>query len=124
MQDKIKINDIEIFQPDEGLKSSFETTYSEDSTRLQSGEANFVPLFTVEQFSYSATDIPVKEASIILQQIIKGNAFKLHYFSTFYGKWRDGMFRVGQGQFTIGTIEEDNERISNLSFNMTGDNPI
>ena len=124
MQDTIKINDIEIFQPDEGLKSSFETTYSEDSTRLQSGEANFVPLFTVEQFSYSATSVPVKEASVILQQIIKGKAFKLHYFSPYYGTWRDGMFRVGQGQFTIGTIEENGETISSLTFNMTGDNPL
>ena len=124
MQDKIRINDIEIFQPDEGLKSSFETTYTEDSTRLQSGEANFVPMFTVEQFSYSATDIPVKEASVIIQQIIKGNAFKLHYFSPYYGTWRDGMFRVGQGQFSIGTVEENNERISSLTFNMTGDNPL
>ena len=124
MQDKIRINDIEIFQPDEGLKSSFETTYTEDSTRLQTGEANFVPLFTVEQFSYSATDIPVAEASVILQQIIKGEAFKLHYFSPFYGAWRDGMFRVGQGQFSIGTVEENGEKLSSLSFNMTGENPI
>ena len=124
MQEKIRINDIEIFQPDEGLKSSFETTYSEDSTRLQTGEANFVPLFTVEQFSYSASDIPVAEASVILQQIIKGEAFKLHYFSPYYGKWRDGMFRVGQGQFTIGTVEEGGEKLTSLSFNMTGEKPI
>lgn len=124
MQDKIRINDIEIFQPDEGLKSSFETTYSEDSTRLQTGEANFVPLFTVEQFSYSASDIPVADASVILQQIIKGEAFKLHYFSPFYGAWRDGIFRVGQGQFSIGTVEENGEKLSSLSFNMTGENPI
>ena len=124
MQDKIRINDIEIFQPDEGLKSSFETTYSEDSTRLQTGEANFVPLFTVEQFSYSASDIPIADASVILQQIIKGEAFKLHYFSPFYGAWRDGMFRVGQGQYSIGTLEENGEKLSSLSFNMTGETPI
>lgn len=124
MQDKIKINGIEIFQPDEGLKSSFETTYTEDSTRLQSGEANFVPLFTVEQFSYSATNIPVREASVILQQIIKGEAFTLHYFSPYYGTWRDGTFRVGQGQFTVGTVEDGGETLSNLSFNMTGDKPL
>ena len=124
MQDKIRINDIEIFQPDEGLKSSFETTYTEDSTRLQTGEANFVPLFTVEQFSYSATDIPVAEASVILQQVIKGEMFKLHYFSPFYGAWKDGMFRVGQGQFSIGTVEENGEKLSSLTFNMTGETPI
>ena len=124
MQDKIRINDIEIFQPDEGLKSSFETTYTEDSTRLQTGEANFVPLFTVEQFSYSATDIPVADASVILQQVIKGEMFKLHYFSPFYGAWKDGMFRVGQGQFSIGTVEENGEKLSSLTFNMTGETPI
>lgn len=124
MQDKIRINGIEIFQPDEGLKSSFETTYSEDSTRLQNGSANFVPLFTVEQFSYSATDIPAEEVSVILQQVIKGEAFNLHYYSPYYGSWRDGMFRVGQGQFDIGTLEEGGERISSLTFNMTGEEPI
>ena len=124
MQDKIRINGIEIFQPDEGLKSSFETTYSEDSTRLQNGSANFVPLFTVEQFSYSATDIPAEEVSVILQQVIKGEAFNLHYYSPYYGSWRDGMFRVGQGQFDIGTLEDGGERISSLTFNMTGEEPI
>ena len=124
MQDKIRINDIEIFQPDEGLKSSFETTYSEDSTRLQNGTANFVPLFTVEQFSYSATDLPVADASVILQQVIKGEKFKLHYFSPYFGTWRDAYFRVGQGQFEIGTLEDGEERISSLSFNMTGEKPI
>lgn len=124
MQNKIKINDVEIFQPDEGLKSSFETTYTEDSTRLQSGEANFVPLFTVEQFSYQATDIPINEVSVILQQVIKGEAFKLHYFSPYYGKWREGMFRVGKGEFTIGSLEDEGEKVSTLSFNMTGENPL
>lgn len=124
MQDKIRINDIEIFQPDEGLKSSFETTYSEDSTRLQTGEANFVPLFTVEQFSYSASDIPIADASVIIQQVMTGEAFKLHYFSVFHGKWRDAMFRVGQGQYSIGTLEENGEKLSSLSFNMTGETPI
>ena len=124
MQDKIKINGMDIFQPDEGLQSSFETTYTEDSTRLQNGTANFVPLFTVEQFSYNATDIPGSEASKILQQIIKGDAFTLHYFSTYYGRWRDDKFRVGKGQFNIGTLEDGGEKLSSLSFNMTGDNPI
>lgn len=124
MQDIIKINDIEIYQPDQGLQASFETTYTSDSTRVQSGVMHATPMFTVEQFSYSATDIPVEEAKVIIQQIIKGNAFKLHYFSPYYGQWRDGMFRVGRGQYEIGTLKEDEEKLSSLSFNMTGDNPI
>lgn len=124
MQEKIKINGIEIWQPDENLQNSFETTYTEDSTRLQTGEANFVPMFTVEQFSYTATNIPVAEASLILQQVIKGEPFTLHYYSVYYGCWRDDIFRVGQGQFSIGTLKENEECLESLSFNMTGDNPI
>ena len=124
MQDKYKINDIEIFQPDSDLQASFETTYTSDSTRVQSGVMHATAMFTVEQFSYTATDIPVSEVKTILQQIIKGNPFKLHYFSPYYGRWRDGTFRVGKGQFQIGTLKADEEKISSLSFNMTGDDPL
>jgi hypothetical protein len=124
MQEMIKINDIVIHQPDEGLQYNFETTYSSDSTRVQSGQAHFTPLFTVEQLGYTATDIPVKEAKVIIEQIIKGNAFKLHYFSVFYGKWRTAKFRVGKGQFAIGSLKTGEERLTSLSFNMTGEEPL
>ena len=67
MQDLIRMNGKEIFQPDEGLAYNFETTYTEDSTRLQDGSANFVPMFTVEQLSYQATDVPSDKAAEILQ---------------------------------------------------------
>ena len=124
MQDTNKINGIQIYQPDEGLQSSFETTYTSDSTRVQSGVMHATPLFTVEQFSYSATDVPIEDVKIILQQIIKGNPFTLHYYSPFYGRWRDDIFRVGKGQYSIGSLKADEEKIETLSFNMTGDNPI
>lgn len=124
MQDRIRINGLDIFQPDQGLQYNFETTYTEDSTRLQNGQANFVGMFTVEQLSYTATDIPALEASKILQQVIKGEPFTLHYFSVYYNRWRDDTFRVGKGQYAIGSLEEGGEKLSSLSFNMTGDNPI
>lgn len=124
MQDKIRINGLDIFQPDEGLQYNFETTYTEDSTRLQNGQANFVGMFTVEQLNYTATDIPTSEASKILQQVIKGEPFTLHYFSLYHNRWRDDVFRVGKGQLSIGSLEEGGEKLSSLSFNMTGDNPL
>lgn len=124
MQDTIKINGVDIFQPDEGLGYSFETTYTEDSTRLQNGAANFVPMFTVEQLSYQATDIPVAEATKILQMVDKGYDFTLHYYSLHYGGWRNGTFRVAKGTLSIGSLEENNEKLSSLSFNMTGDKPL
>lgn len=124
MQEKIKINGVDIFQPDEGIGYSFETTYSEDSVRVQSGLMNAVSYFTIEQLSYQATDIPIKKATEIIRMIAKGEAFTLHYYSLFYGGWRDGKFRVGKGSLNIGTLEEGNEKLSSLSFNMTGDYPL
>lgn len=124
MQDTIKINGIEIFQPDEGLQANFETTYTSDSTRVQSGVMHATPMFTVEQFSYVATDIPVADAKVIIQQVIKGEPFTLHYFSPYYGMWRDDTFRVGKGQYSIGTLKAEEETLESLSFNMTGDNPL
>ena len=125
MQDLIRINGVDIFQPDEDLAYAIETTFTEDSTRLQSGSANFVPMFTVEQLSYQATDIPIEKATEILQMVGKGESFTLHYFSVFYGGWRDGTFRVGKSNtISIGSLEEGNEKLSTLSFNMTGDDPL
>ena len=125
MQDLIRINGVDIFQPDEDLAYAIETTFTEDSTRVQSGSANFVPMFTVEQLSYQATDIPIEKATEILQMVGKGESFTLHYFSVFYGGWRDGTFRVGKSNtISIGSLEEGNEKLSTLSFNMTGDEPL
>lgn len=124
MQEVIKINGIEIYQPDSDLACSFETTFTSDSGRVQSGEMHASPMFTVEQFTYCATDIPIKKASEILQMIVHGRTFTLHYFSPYYGIWRDGKFRVGKGNLSIGKLKKDEEKLTSLSFNMTGDNPI
>lgn len=125
MQDLIKINGAEIFQPDSGnLGYSFETTYTSDSTRTQNGEGHFTPLFTVEQLSYKATDVPAKEVAKILQSVALGKKFTLHYYSLFYGGWRDGEFYVGKGQSNFSRLVLNDERVDSLSFNMTGVNPL
>lgn len=124
MQDKIRMNGIEIWQPDTGLKYPFETTYSEDSGRVISGVGHFTPLFTVWQLGYTATDIPVSEASKILQIIIRGHNFTLHYFDLLQVKWMDAEFYVGKGDCTIGELVENNEYLDSLSFSMTGVNPL
>ena len=123
-QKKYLINGKEIWQPDRDLKYSFSTTFTEDSTRDMSGVGHFTPMFTVEQNSYSAKHVPVEEASKILKVIAGGNKFTLHYFSPYYGCWRSDQFYVGQGDISIGTLEEGGEKISQLSFSMTGVNPV
>ena len=123
MQDVIRINGIEIYQPDKDMGMDFEKTYTSDSTRTQNGIGHFTQMFAVEKFAYTATDIPASEARKILGEIMK-NEFKIHYYSLFYGAWRDDTFYVGQGQCSIGTLSEDKETLSSLSFNMLGVNPI
>lgn len=123
-QDKIKINGIEIKQPDEGLGYDFETTYDESARRAQSGNLKASRLYTVEAISYTASNLSLEEMKTILQQVAKGGAFTLHYFSPYYSAWRDGKFYVGRGNLSIGRLTEGGERYESLSIQMTGVNPI
>lgn len=123
-QEYVKINNIIIKQPDKGLSYDFETTYTEDSTRVQSGVLRITPMFTVEAFGFSATGLTELEMSTILHQIAKGREYRLHYRSPYYGGWRDGMFYTGKGSLNIGSWKENEERYESLSFNMIGVNPL
>ena len=123
-QNYITINGVKIKQPDEGLGYSFETTYTSDSTRVQSGSIHATPMFTVESFSYAASYLTIAEMQTILQKVAKGGNFTLHYFSPYYGQWRDDTFYVGKGSLEIGRLTEGGEYFDSLSFNMVGVNPI
>lgn len=123
-QDYIKMNGVVIYQPDEGLGYDFETTYTEDSTRVQSGVMHATAMFTVEAFRYEATWVPAGRMREILQIIAKGSPFTLHYFSPYYGQWRDDSFYVSKGSLSIGRLEYRQEVFEDLSFNMVGVNPI
>jgi len=113
-----------IRQPDEDMGYSFETTYREDSARNYHGVMAETPLFTVESFSYAASDLTVAEMSEILQIVAKGGRFQMHYFSPYYGAWRDDLFYVGKGSLSIGQLDKDNGLFNSLSFNVVGVNPI
>lgn len=123
-QDYIKLNGTVIAQPDEGLGYDFETTYTEDSTRVQSGKLHASAMFTVESLSYKATYITAAEASAILRIVDSGRPFTLHYYSLHYGAWRDGRFYVGKGTLSVGRLNEQDEAVDELSFNMIGVDPL
>lgn len=123
-QEYIKMNEKVILQPDEGLGYDFETTYTQDSTRVQSGVLHASAMFTVEAFSYEATWVSLTDMRDILQIVAKGRPFTLHYFSPYYGVWRDGRFYVGKGSLAIGRLNEAEERFESLSFSMIGVDPL
>ncbi len=123
-QEYIKLNGTLIAQPDEGLGYDFETTYTEDSTRVQSGTLHASAMFTVESLSYKASWLPAAEVSRILQIVDRGRPFTLHYYSLHYGRWRDGRFYVGKGSLSIGRLNAEEETVDELSFNMIGVDPL
>ena len=117
--EKYKINGTIIWQPDKDLALSFATTYTESSQRTQYGVGYFTPMFTVEQYTYKASDLPMEESTKILQMVAKGYKFTLHYFSSYYGVWRDAPQNI-----VIGELSDDRKIMSTLEFNMTGVNPL
>lgn len=123
-QEYIKLNNVIIPQPDTGLGYDFETTYTEDSTRVQSGTLHASAMFTVESFSYKASWLTREEMKTVLQIVAKGRPFTLHYLSPYYGAWRDGKFYVGKGSLRVGQWNETEARYEQLSFNMIGVDPI
>ena len=127
-QEKIKINDIEIQQPDEdGFSPNWETTYTEDSVRDVTGTGHFTPLFTVESYSFKVSQVNKQEAYKILQEIVptpNKPTFQLHYYSWYYGRWRTDTFYVGKGTLNVKTLEENGEMLESISCNMIGVKPI
>jgi len=113
-----------ILQPDEGIQYSFESTYQEDTKRVQAGSLEAFPMFTVEQYSYKATDLSPADASEILQIILNGKNFEAFLFSPYFGHWVVVKVYVGKGSLQIGTIQTGSERMTELSFNFTGVHPV
>lgn len=127
-QDKIKFstngsNWVTIAQPDE-LGWAFETTYTSDSGRVQSGAAVTSAMFTVESFSLGYTFLSLAEAHTIASYIVKGKPIYVHYPSVYYNSWRSGLFYVGKGETKWGRINTSEELIENFQFNIVGVNPI
>ena len=129
MQNKIKFSAdggatwIDVAQPDE-LGWSFETTYTEDSGRVQSGSAVVSSMHTVEAFSLGYSFLPLASANVIARLIVKGEPVLMHYPSVYYNGWRDDYFYVGKGQTKWGTVRADEEMVEDFSFNAVGVNPI
>ena len=124
MAEKIKINGIEIKQPLKGLGYDFQTVYSSESARVQSGRDYTTPVATIETFTYSAANMTAAEMSQILQLVMKGGAITLHYFSPYYGYWRDDTFIVKSGSLKVNNWIANEERYDSLSFKLEGVNPV
>lgn len=114
----------EIAQPDSGLQFNYETTYTEDSGRVQSGEAVVAPMFTVKAYGYSKTNPTTQEVATILGFIANGGKFEMFCFNPKTAQWEWDVYYVGQGSMNIGSLDPLSGHYSGFSFNAIGVNPI
>ena len=110
-------------QPLGEMANEGETTYTQDSGRVKSGDTVVKPLFTVEQYSPVFEGITKAELSQIMDLIKKGKKLWIHYFSTTEGAWVTKQFYCGKYSVTINTLKEGQENF-NLSFNVEGVKPV
>jgi hypothetical protein len=126
MQDRIKIDGWDAAQPSE-YKYSVETTSTEDSGRVMSGTQYDTPMFTVEAFDVVYKNLSAKTCSELLKRIVKKPGkpyFTLHYFSPYYGVWRNAQFGVSQGTLNIQSLEKGDENVSEVSCRFVGRYPL
>lgn len=114
-----------IAQPDSGsLGFDYETTYTEDSGRVQSGSAIVAPMFTVKSYSYSRSHPTVAEVAVILGFIAKGGKFQMYAFNPLTTTWGWDTYYVGKGSMAIGYLDAAAGVYDSFAFNAVGVNPI
>lgn len=125
MQQKIKFNGIEVVIPDEdGYQISIATTSSEGSGRTMKGKMKNSPLFTVEAYNLKWTDISTADCAIILQQVVGKSEFDFYHYNVYKCRWETGKFYASNFNLPVCSLVEGSERIDELSFQVTGVNPI
>lgn len=123
---RFRIDGFDIKQPD-SVAPNWETTYTEDTGRVMSGQAELDPMFTVESYSLEWSWLTPQEAHEILSRIIPTQnkpTFNFHYFNWQKGGWDDGIFYVGKGSLNVATLQGDYEHLESISCNIIGVNPL
>lgn len=115
---------VEIAQPERGMGYSYETTYTEDSGRVQSGTAIVAPMFTVKSYSYSRTHPTVAQVAQILSFIAGGGKYEMYAFNPKTGTWGWDVYYTGKGDMSIGYLTPDGGHYDSFSFNAVGVKPI
>lgn len=125
MQQNVKFNGIEVATLDEdGYQVSIATTSSESSRRTLKGRMKNSPLFTVEAYNLKWTDISAGDCSVILQQVVGKSEFDFYHYNVYKTRWETGKFYASNFNLPVYSLVEGCERVDELSFQVTGVNPI
>lgn len=109
---------------EDGYTVQLATTSTAKSTRTQKGIMKNTVMFTVEAYSLKWTDISAKDASNILRQIMNKNEFDFYHFNAYKAQWETGKFYAANYNLPVVRLNNGEERYSELSFQVTGINPL
>lgn len=124
-QKHLKFGTYEAPDPDEdGYQVQFAVTSTSDSGRTMRGNMKNVPLFTVEAYNLKWTNLPATVVSQILAQIIGKNEFDFYHYNVYKAQWETGKFYVANADSPVYRLNEGKEEVEELSFQVTGINPL
>lgn len=124
-QQRIKFNE---YTPpnvsDDGYTVNIATTSSQNSGRTMRGVMNNVPLFTVESYNLRWVNISAADVSAILSQVVGKSGFNFYHYNIYRARWETGVFYAANFNSPVLSLKEGNEKIKELTFQVTGENPL
>ena len=81
-------------------------------------------LFTVEAYDLKWTDISAEAVKNLLQEIMGKDSFDFYHYNVYKAQWETGRFYVANINSPFYDLSEGNERVDELSFQVTGINPV
>lgn len=126
MQQYFKFNDYTAPMPDQdgGYTEATAATSTADSKRSMKGTLRNKVLFTTESYNMKWTDIAAKDVAAIREQVEGKASVNFFHFNTHNATWEPGEFYVANINVGHYNLTEGSETCSELSFQITGINPI
>lgn len=124
-QQHIRFNNYQPPEPDkDGYTVSFATTSAANAGRSMRGKMTNPVLFTVEAYQLKWTDIPAEDVKNILAEVMGKSEFDFYHYNIYAAAWETGKFYVANINSPVYSLAEGEERASELSFQVTGINPV
>lgn len=124
-QQRLKFNNYTPPNPSkDGYQVSLATTSTSNSGRTMRGVMNNIPLFTTEAYNLKWTNISAYDVSQILAQVVNKSGFNFYHFNIYKARWETSLFYAANFNSPVINLKEGNEKVSELSFQVTGVNPI
>lgn len=124
-QNHLKFGTYTPTDPDsDGYQVSLATTSSSKSGRTMRGNMKNAVLFTVEAYNLKWTGIDATVASRILKEVMGKDEFDFYHFNVYTASWETGKFLAANFNAPVISLEDGKEKLSELSFQVTGINPV